>query len=222
MPALNGRNGIETRLARALAKDGSQTARELLKLLGNPPKLTNITAEVWDTIASRTSGILSPTLEQVFIDAAGQMMTATSFGVDWTLVNEAAANWARQYTFGLVRGINGTSQRLLQQAVNDFFNTSMTNADLRARLLRAYGPVRAEMIATTEVTRAAVEGERHIVRELAANGVRMKPIHQTAHDERVCPVCGPRNGVEITDNRYPPLHPRCRCWVTYEPVEALT
>ena len=220
MPALRGRERVEARLARALAKDGGQIARELLDLLGDPPQLANITSETWQTIADRYSGALSPVMEQVFVDAAGQMMRGTGFGMDWGLVNQAAADWSRQYTYNLVRGINATNQQLLQSAVNDFFNTSMTNADLRARLLRAYGPVRAEMIATTEVTRAAVEGEREIVNELGRQGALMKAIHQTAHDERVCPICGPRHGQEITDGRYPPLHPRCRCFVIYEPVEA--
>jgi hypothetical protein len=44
----------------------------------------------------------------------------------------------------------------------------------------------------------------------------MVPIWQTSNDERVCPICGPKHGKEITDGKFPPAHPRCRCWVTYE------
>ena len=38
----------------------------------------------------------------------------------------------------------------------------------------------------------------------------------TANDERVCPICSPRDNQVITDGIYPPAHPRCRCVVGYE------
>jgi hypothetical protein len=76
------------------------------------------------------------------------------------------------------------------------------------------------MIAVTEVTRASVEGERAQVRELAAQGVVLVATWQTANDELVCPVCGPRNGRREGDgwDSPPPAHPRCRCWLNHEVV----
>ena len=76
------------------------------------------------------------------------------------------------------------------------------------------------MIARTEVTRAAVEGERALVKEtndiVSQHGIDpMVPIWQTRNDEIVCPICGPKHNKEIKDGEYPPAHPRCRCWVTH-------
>jgi SPP1 gp7 family putative phage head morphogenesis protein len=91
--------------------------------------------------------------------------------------------------------------------------------DLRGRLGRIYSPVRAEMIAVTEVTRAAAEGERATVREIEKEGIRMVEVWQTNNDSLVCPICGPRHGKKVGDgwskNDGPPAHPRCRCWLTH-------
>jgi len=88
---------------------------------------------------------------------------------------------------------------------------------LTAQILELIGsPIRAEMIAVTEVTRAASEGEQAVARELARQGIIMTPFWNTNRDELVCPICEPRNNQEITDGMFPPAHPRCRCWVNYE------
>jgi intein/homing endonuclease len=42
------------------------------------------------------------------------------------------------------------------------------------------------MIATTEVTRASVEGEREVAREVAEQGIEMVEVWQTSNDEMVC------------------------------------
>jgi hypothetical protein len=82
------------------------------------------------------------------------------------------------------------------------------------------------MIAITEVTRAAAEGERATVREIAKEGIKMVEVWQTKNDEIVCTICGPRHGKKVGDgwsrNDGPPAHPRCRCWINHEfekPVE---
>ncbi len=80
-----------------------------------------------------------------------------------------------------------------------------------------FSPVRAERIAVTETTRAVVEGERAYVAELEREtGQRMIPIWMTANDERVCPICAPRNEKPIKDGVYPPGHVGCRCGVGWE------
>ena len=136
-------------------------------------------------------------------------------GVEWGLVNEAAANWARQYTFELVKDLVDTSRRTLQKLIPQYFEQQMTQGQLREMLTPLFGPVRAEMIATTEVTRAASEGEQGIAKELSLQGIDMVPIWLTNNDEivRRCPVCWPRHNKPIEDGQYPPGHPRCRCWV---------
>jgi SPP1 gp7 family putative phage head morphogenesis protein len=145
-------------------------------------------------------------------------LTAIGIGVDWGLVNKAARDWARQYTFDLVKGINGTSRQFLQQAVGDWIQSGQPIDDLVKQLEPLYGSVRAEMISVTEATRAFAEGNLTTWTE---SGVVDSIRWMTAEDELVCPICEPLDGKEgsLTDGiegQKPPAHVRCRCWL--EPV----
>lgn len=76
--------------------------------------------------------------------------------VDWHLINEPAAAWAERYTFDLVSQIDTTSRERLQNYVSGFFRNEGTNVgDQREQISALFGPVRAELIAMPEVTRAA-------------------------------------------------------------------
>lgn len=123
--------------------------------------------------------------------------------VDWALANTSAANWAQTYLYDLVREINQTTQSQLQQAVSAFHATpGMTRAELEKLILDGPGGVadlvsktgriipaaeRAEMIASTEVTRSYTAGALEFTR---AAGLDM---------------------VEPEEDKTPPLHVRCRC-----------
>ena len=192
----------------------------LLEYLGDPPRFENVPPEFWDEAGRELLQALSPFGERVYLDSARRMLETVSIGVDWGLVNQAAFDWAETYTYDLVRGINDTSRQALQRAVSSYYRDQLTQGDLRNRLSSIFGPVRAEMIARTEVTRAAVEGERATVREIEKEGIRMVEVWQTRNDEIVCPICGPRHGKREGDgwtkNDGPPAHPRCRCWTIHE------
>jgi hypothetical protein len=117
----------------------------------------------------------------------------------------------------MLQDLFNTRYEHLNEIIPRFYEEQWNLGQLRSDLERYYSPVRAEMIAVTETTRAAVEGERALVDALQKeSGIAMVPIWQTSNDERVCPICGPKHGKPITDGQYPPAHPRCRCWVTYE------
>jgi hypothetical protein len=178
--------------------------------------MANIPPDLWDELGEELAEVVIPFSERVYLESAERLLETVPIGVGWSLVNESASNWALQYGSELVRGINGTTRQATNQAISNFFTQGWTMGDLRGRLGRIYSPVRAEMIAVTEVTRAAVEGERATVREIEKEGIRMKPIFNTSNDDLVCPICSPRNQKEITDGQYPPLHPRCRCWLNHE------
>lgn len=213
----SGRAAAESRLAAAIAKLSATQRRTLLELLGDPPSLTRLPADFWQQQDAAWTQALTPELEQIFVDAVLEQVQAFPFtGIDWGLANERAEAWARTYTFKLVTGINDTTRRGLQQAIGDYFTQPTTLGALRTQLERWYNPVRADMIATTEVTRAATQGELETVRQIGEQGLRLKPVWQTNNDELVCPICGPRHNQEIKDGQYPPAHPRCRCWTTHE------
>jgi SPP1 gp7 family putative phage head morphogenesis protein len=91
-----------------------------------------------------------------------------------------------------------------------------------------FGSQRAQLIASTEVTRAYAEANQRVYKEA---GIRYME-WRAAADELMCPICGALNGqiVGIDDKfdqaldeqirtqfrsnfQLPPAHPRCRCWI---------
>ena len=139
------------------------------------------------------------------------------YGFDWTLANQAAADWVDRYTFELVSGINRTTERRLQTAVSEWITNGEPLRELRRELEPIFGRQRAELIASTETTRAYAEANNIAYRE---SGVAEGREWRTAMDERVCPICGPLNEVQKpfgesfdTGIDNPPAHPNCRCWI---------
>lgn len=208
----------EARLLRRLrlALNGQYAA--VVKLLGDPPRLENIPASFWVTADAEFIRQVRPVLEGVFLQQAADMIVSVPVGVDWALVNAEAVTWAKRYTFDLVKGISETTRSQLQDIISKAFEQDLTRGELEDLIGEIYGPVRAEMIASTEVTRASVQGEVAIQKELASQGINMVEVWQTNADELVCDICGPNNGKKQGDgwDEPPPAHPRCRCWINLE------
>ena len=152
------------------------------------------------------------------VNVAIDQLENVGFGFDWTLANTAARDWAATYTAELTGQINATTGRMVSQAVSRWIDNGETLDELIGDLAPAFGQSRAELIASTEVTRAFAEGNRIAYRE---SGVVTEWEWRTAADERVCPICGPLAGKRRKLNGEPfsvgidapPAHPRCRCWV---------
>jgi len=141
-----------------------------------------------------------------------------SLAVDWTLANNAAANWALRYVGRLVRLINDTTRQRIQVEVANFIQNQENIGQLKNRLAPLFGEERAHMIAVTETTRAFAEGNEAAWKE---SGVTEGKRWNTNTDELVCPLCGPLHGEIVPLNSSfsdgtdrPPRHPRCRCWET--------
>lgn len=218
MADIPNRAELEAELTRRFSRVSAKHRKLLIAQLGNPPNIGNLTPAFWEGVAVELNATLIPFLSEVYLDAAERMVAGLPIGVDWALVNERAAAWARGYSFELVRKINEGSRRATQEAVAGFFEQGQTRGDLEKQLARIYGTARAEAIGVTEVTRAASEGEQGIARELSLQGIDMVPIWRTNEDELVCTICGDPNRANkpIDDNFYPPAHPRCRCFLSYE------
>jgi SPP1 gp7 family putative phage head morphogenesis protein len=201
-------------LAKAVGRLQARQLSELLDTLGNPPDLNRLTPEYWKTFSAQTRSALLPELQKIYLSSAQMMLDEfPSIGVSWDLANQAAADWSSQYGFDLVRGIGDNTRTALQKKLSAFFEQSMTMPQLRDSLTSLFGPVRAEMIASTETTRAAVNGQQAIVTQLNKQGIPMVPTFTTSRDEHVCPICSPLNGKRVSENQFPPRHPRCRCSV---------
>ncbi|MBI1296674.1 phage portal protein [bacterium] len=145
------------------------------------------------------------------------------FAFDWTMANRRAREWATQYSYELVSGIQETSRQALQQAISEWVNDKRPLRELIEELTPIFGEQRARLIASTEITRAYAEGQKAGYR--ATDGIISRIEWRTSRDERVCPICGPLSGVTttldgsfthpVTGRTYaaPPAHPQCRCWI---------
>ena len=220
MSDIPDRDEYERQYARAVSRLLKKLAGDLLEALGDPPNLDNLNNEFWDARTKEALAILVPFGEKIFLEAAQRVMTANPVGVDWDLVNEAASDWASKYAFELVRDIRAKDMRYLQKAVDAYFREGQTREQFEQRLRKRYSPVRSEMIAVTEITRAAANGEMSVYEELRRSGIEMTIIWQTNNDEivRRCPICWPRHNKKRGEgwNEPPPGHVRCRCWINLE------
>lgn len=227
MTEVLNRTEIERKLARVLSRDMRRELDKLLNLLGDPPRLSNVPPEYWNNGWRGIQKDVEPILLDTFLAQTERTMASVGIGIDLDNVNRQAVNWARAHTEEVLNDMWRKRHDLLGDVLNRYpgvgeavaegYEQGLTIGEISQRLESAYGPVRAEMIAVTETTRAVVEGERAYVDELVKEtGQEMVPIWMTANDELVCEYCGPRNEKPITDGNYPPAHPNCRCGVGWE------
>ena len=152
-------------------------------------------------------------------------------GFDYTLVNTRAQEWARQYSYELIQGINDTTKQAVAQAVERWYGNGEPLSALIDDLQPAFSKKRAKLIAATETTRASSQGNLLGYRE---SGVVTGLVFKTARDERVCAFCGGLDGkiVSIEGGSFydelppqlqaklkrrfdvPPVHPNCRCRIS--------
>nr|ASV43912.1 hypothetical protein [Hot spring virus BHS1] len=234
---LENRDDWEKRLKRDLLRLIGPQADKLIRLLGNPPDINNVPESFWENLGDAEAEVIQSVLAAIYVESAQQTLlnVPKSLRIDWRVANKPAADWAESYTFHLVSQINKTSRERLRRYVSDFFRIEGTTvADLRGQISELFGPTRAEIIATTEVTRAAAQGDIGIINEIeqANPKIQMVPYWDTSMDELVCPVCG--NGLQgvqgwmvggqpffrSRDGRTygapPDPHPRCRCGLRWE------
>ena len=151
--------------------------------------------------------------------------TLVGIGFDTSLANERAAEWARNYAYDLVRGIDETSLHVVQNAIESFIDeTGFAIGDVIDLVEPYFGDVRASMIAVTETTRAFAQGQLAAAEEIRKEFPELEITKTwfTNNDDIVCDDCGPLDGMEIPMNDEfgggigePPFHVNCRCWIEY-------
>lgn len=167
---------------------------------------------------------------------------ATILGVDWDLINQDALAWVLSnpsqlgqgfgngYANAVVSAMNTTSEQQLTTQVGEWIRNGLTYRSLIDQMERTvFSRQRAEMVATTEITRSFAAGNQAAWRR---SGIIKEMRWRTANDERVCNQCGPLNGVVVDIDgdfsralpddqerargtfQLPPAHVRCRCVIT--------
>lgn len=127
-----------------------------------------------------------------------------------------AMNYARQYKYQLISKINDTTRNGTQRTIFEWMQDNTDKLTLAALLALIFSDARARMIARTEVTRIFALGNSAVWQSVGVRRVKWN----TARDERVCPICAPRDGIVIGINdlsNFPPIHQNCRCWL--EPID---
>lgn len=152
--------------------------------------------------------------------------------VSWEVFDQAARDYADNYTFGLIKDLTDSTRRQLGQTIAQWIETPDDFDDLVEQVRRILPPDpypilrdRARLIAQTETTR--IYAESRIAGFQAAGLTQME--WRTAEDELVCPICAPMagmvgglNGIVNPDNGQlytPPAHPGCRCWLVESAAE---
>lgn len=172
----------------------------------------------------------------------GVRKAATIVGVDWDLINQDALNWVLSnpaqlgqgfgdgYANAVLAAMNTTSEQQLNTLIGEWIRNGLTYNNLVGQLERTvFSRQRAEMVATTEITRAYAAGNQAAWHR---SGIIKEMRWRTANDEKTCPICSALdrtivsvegNFSENLDNnlqqhrgtfRLPPAHVRCRCIVT--------
>lgn len=154
-------------------------------------------------------------------------------GMAFNIIHDNATRALSGYTLNLITQMSADMQRVVQQQIGVGLLTGATRETVSQRIL-ASGltniphwrsvEARAEAIARTELMRAYNAGNLAGIADTGAVAVRWI----TGQDERVCPICGPRQGKVfrapgvVTDDPQvlalptvdvPPAHVKCRCTV---------
>lgn len=179
---------------------------------------------------------LRATIINMFIRAAidgvklFQETGAGRIGLDWTMVNKKAVDWAMQYTTEWLAALDDVTSEAVRSAVSAFADTpGMTIRQVMDML--PFDEARRKRVAITEITRVFAQSEQIAGEELQAKYPDVKVFKEwfTNADDivRVCDICRPLNGMTAPINGSfggydkPPAHVNCRCWMsTYTDIEA--
>lgn len=185
----------------------------------------------WSDEESLLTADLEPVFRAVLKEAVLEMaLEHANLGVQvsWDVYNAQAAEYARQYSYGLIKQINDSTRTQMGQTIGRWIESGETFPQLTDRIWKLVpaNPFpnmrdRAQVIAATETTRVFADTQRMA---LQAAGLR-SVVWATGNDEAVCEICGPLDGkvgsvehgfvIEATGNMIgaPPAHVNCRCWL---------
>lgn len=197
-------------------KDADKIVKIIARILSEEAKdIVNMSDE---EMMRKLALALEPHLQSQAIDSALANMTTLASYADIESIADIASQWASQYTYSLVRGITERTRNAIRNVLQRAIAEGWSNKEIEEKLSPYFGSTRARTIAITETTRAYSKGVEIAKAVLEKDGVETVMVWQTARDERVCPICGPRDGKRYGDGwrDMPPAHPNCRCWVTLE------
>lgn len=173
------------------------------------------TSDFWMRSQEQFYALLYPVMVEIYrrmIEFVLSNIETPAVGIDWDIYNEWAIEWARRHTAEVVAQVSRTSMDGFLAEFDEWVRSGKPLPKLTDALKRYYDPVRAEMVAVTETTRAFASVN---IQTWGALGYVDGFDWVTAIDELVCPICSEKqsqNPHALTDE-HPPAHVRCRCAV---------
>ena len=208
MPLTEAEQELYDRLLPILQRYGLRTLRQLV---------AGETEIDLAALEAELRAALLPSIAEVMQATAAGLAEEIGPDLDPAELATVASAQAAAYSYELVSGLTETTRKVVAGAMVQWAATpGMTREQLERLLRPAFGPVRAEMIAVTEVTRSASMATDYYQRYLLEHGIDMERWWDTNNDDRVCLVCGPlHNQPEaVWIERFPkgsPAHVKCRC-----------
>lgn len=168
---------------------------------------------------------LQGTLQTELLEILKTELSLESAAFDPAVYNVAAEEWAKQYTYALVKDITDVTRDIVSNAEQQFIQGNVNRGGLQALLQPAFGAERADKIAVTETTRAYAQAQSINKQILSDAGIETERVWRTNKDDLVCEICIGLNGVaeneqglfvhQITGMAYDiPAHIGDRCGVS--------
>ena len=211
MAIFAGRDAYELALMKRLA--ALRLLKRVMDQLGAGVDKNRLSVEFWAGITGDLQSALTLTLDDVFRATVEEEAQTLAYTFPGELVDEWVRRWVPTYGDQLARSLVRTQQGAIEYYVNQYQSQQWTIGQLRDKLKPVFGPKRAEMIATTEVTRASSQATGAVQDEFRRQNVQTVMVWYTREDELVCPICGKNADQPQGTTWYlpPPAHPRCRC-----------
>lgn len=195
----------------------TQIAEGAHRLISTSPPVQLKIDYDWQTEDNLLASHLSTEIERITKDGVDEAAlhvkdTIQVGGPNWTVINQRAAEWARTYTGSLAKGINDTTRAKIGTELAAWITAGESFPALVQRMRRiipqrgstatnAFRIDRAELIASTEATKAYAEG--NLLAWRSVPGVTGKE-WRAANDEKVCPVCGYLGGQQLVEKQVKP------------------
>ncbi len=168
-------------------------------------------AAFWGLAKEELVGASMAEAQGLLLEGA-QQASRLGLAVDFELVNENVLKFSRQYSDDWWRQLSKTNRRVLRSAIGANIEAGAPLSSLVKSLEPTFGRARAELIASTEVTRLYSEGNRMAYATAGVDQVEWR----TVRDSRVDPICDALHGERWAvgkEKQVPPAHPGCRCWL---------
>ncbi len=191
------------------------TKTKLLAVLGSKQNPSDILGDdaYWATFEAQTLAAAVPLAQATLVEAA-EFNASLGIAVDFELVNQAVLDFTQTYSTEWWRELETATRDNLRKSITKWQEGGLGRRGLPSLIddiEPMFGRVRAERIASTEVTRLFDEGNR-----IAANSAGiLEQEWQTVRDAKVEDICRPLNGNRYPTNEGPrpvvDTHIGCRC-----------